>query len=271
MTTQARLIVLGTGSAFPTRSYNECFIVETDGGRLLVDGGGGNAIINILERMSVDIRTLHNLFVTHSHTDHILGAVWFIRRVVQFAIEGKYPGHLNVYGNSDVIEALRQICRLTFLKAYYEKMESVVDFRIVAPGDSADIAGCAVSFIDCRSANVDQTGFRMTLPDGRALFCLGDEALTAENAPEVAGADYLVCGAFCRYADRDVFRPYEKHHLTVKDVAATAQNFRIKNLILMHCEDRTPAASRQELYAEEAAEYYKGKIIVPEDGTMISL
>ncbi len=271
MTTQARLIVLGTGSAFPTRSYNECFIVETDGGRLLVDGGGGNAIINILERMSVDIRTLHDLFVTHSHTDHILGAVWFIRRVVQFAIEEKYPGRLNVYGNSDVIEALRQICRLTFLKAYYEKMESVVDFRIVAHGDSADIAGCAVSFIDCRSANVDQTGFRMTLPDGRALFCLGDEALTAENAPEVAGADYLVCGAFCRYADRNVFRPYEKHHLTVKDVAATAQDFGIKNLILMHCEDRTPAASRQELYAEEAAEYYKGKIIVPEDGTMISL
>ncbi len=271
MTTQPRLIVLGTGSAFPTRSYNECFIVETDGGRLLVDGGGGNAIINILERMSVDIRTLHDLFVTHSHTDHILGAVWFIRRVVQFAIEEKYPGRLNVYGNSDVIEALRQICRLTFLKAYYEKMESIVDFRIVAPGDSADIAGCAVSFIDCRSANVDQTGFRMTLPDGRALFCLGDEALTTENAPEVAGADYLVCGAFCRYADRDVFRPYEKHHLTVKDVAATAQDVGIKNLILMHCEDRTPAASRQELYAEEAADYYKGKIIVPEDGTMISL
>lgn len=271
MTTLPRLVVLGTGSAFPSRSYNECFIIETEEGRLLVDAGGGNGIINILESMAIDIATLHDMFVTHSHTDHILGAVWVVRRIVQLALEDRYEGCLTVYGNADVIDALRQICRLTFLKAYFEKMETTVDFRTVEPGDNARIAGCDVRFIDCHSANVAQTGFHMSFPEGPTFCCLGDEALTSENASEVAGADYLLCGAFCRYADRTVFRPYEKHHLTVKDVAATAQLCGIRNLILAHCEDRTPAALRQPLYAAEAAHYYNGNVLVPEDGATISL
>jgi len=271
MMTEPRLIFLGTGSAFPSRSYNECFIFDNGTGQLLVDAGGGNGIINILDREKIDIAELTDMFVTHTHTDHIFGAVWVIRRIVQLAIENKYDGHFSVYGNSDVIVSLQEICRITFLASYLEKMKAMVDFHIVAAGDTLNLDNCFITFIDCHSANVNQTGFRLILPNGQTLCCLGDEALTEKNAADVAGADWLVCGAFCRYADRDVFKPYEKHHLTVADVAAAAETYGIKNLVIVHCEDRTPASSRQTLYTSEAAGFYSGNTIVPEDGTIVNL
>ena len=98
--------MLGTGSAFPAHSYNECFMLDTGVGRLLVDAGGGNGIIHILEKAQLDIATIHDFFVTHTHTDHILGAIWIIRRIVQLHIENRYEGTLSIYGNRDVIHAL---------------------------------------------------------------------------------------------------------------------------------------------------------------------
>lgn len=262
--------MLGTGSAFPSRSYNECFVVETGEGRLLVDGGGGNSIIRILDDNGIDIAELDNMFVTHTHTDHIFGAVWIIRRIVQLSLENKYDSRFKVFGNADVVHALREICRLTFLDSYFIKMNETVVFETVKADEVRSIASAEVKFIDCCSENVAQTGFVMKLMSGTTLACLGDEALTERNATLVSGADYLICGAFCRYADRDIFRPYEKHHLTVRDVAETASRAGIGNLILVHCEDRMPG-SRQELYADEAGEFFHGKVIVPEDGSVIPL
>ena len=33
----------------------------------------------------------------------------------------------------------------------------------------------------------------------------------------VRGSDWLLHEAFCLYAERDIWKPYEKHHSTVKD------------------------------------------------------
>lgn len=264
------LLMLGTGSAFPAHSYNECFLIDTGVGKLLVDGGGGNGIINMLDRTELDIATIHDFFVTHTHTDHILGAIWVIRRIVQLYIENKYEGTLDIYGNTEVINALIEICRLTFLPAYFTAMKTVACFNTVEPGENRLIAGTDVRFIDCHSANTMQTGFRMHLPSGKIFCCLGDEALTKANLSETAGVDYLLCGAFCRYADKDIFRPYDKHHSTVRDVAINAATARISTLILAHCEDRMPG-DRNALYAAEAAQYYSGTVIVPNDADRIDL
>lgn len=40
-----RITMLGTGSAFVTRCYNTCFVIDDDGTRLLVDAGGGNGVL----------------------------------------------------------------------------------------------------------------------------------------------------------------------------------------------------------------------------------
>ena len=52
---QKKLIVLGTGAAQVTKCYNTCFILQNEKEYLLVDAGGGNQILTILEQKNIDI------------------------------------------------------------------------------------------------------------------------------------------------------------------------------------------------------------------------
>ena len=266
------VVMLGTGSAMPVRSYNTCFAVCCpDGATWLVDAGGGNGIFAALDRAGIAPDAVDCLFVSHVHTDHIFGAVWLIRALIGRRIDGRYDRRLRLYGNRDVIHALTEICRLTFLESYFRRLREVVDMIEVAAGDTVeDQGGIMVEFFDAGSVNVAQTAMKMRFsPDGPVLAILGDEALTERNIDCVRGVDWLMCGAFCRYADRERFRPYEKHHHTVRDVARLAEVAAVKNLVLYHSEDATPC--KRELYTAEAARYFSGNIFVPADGDIITL
>ena len=48
---------LGTGRALSTKYYNTCFLLETDKGKMLVDGGG-NGILVQLENINFDLMNL---------------------------------------------------------------------------------------------------------------------------------------------------------------------------------------------------------------------
>ena len=69
------LYVFGTGNAQAVHCYNTCFALKDEDEFFMVDAGGGNGILKILEEMNVDLSHIHHIFVTHEHTDHILGIV----------------------------------------------------------------------------------------------------------------------------------------------------------------------------------------------------
>ncbi|MDE5595181.1 MAG: MBL fold metallo-hydrolase [Muribaculaceae bacterium] len=265
----ARLIMLGTGSAFPTHSYNSCFIIKSDHFTLLADAGGGNGIFERLERAGIAPAELTHFVISHTHTDHILGAVWIVRARINLAKSGKTLTPLHIYANEPTVSALIEICRLTFLDSYFSMIKDVTDIHVINPPSQIVVGNATVDFFDVMSENVKQLGFRLTFSDGRSIVSLGDEALTQQNREAAKNTDYLICGAFCRYADRDIFHPYEKHHLTVKDVAKTAQRCDIKHLILYHSEDST--IEKKEKYADEASAYFSGKVTIPADLDIIDL
>ena len=92
------LYVFGTGNAAVTRCYNTCFAIRTVNGEFfMVDTGGGNGILGILEDMEVPLSKIHHIFITHEHTDHILGIVWMIRMIATAMKKGSYEGCLNIY------------------------------------------------------------------------------------------------------------------------------------------------------------------------------
>ena len=76
----------------------------------------------------------------------------------------------------------------------------------------------------------------------------------------------MMCEAFCLYADRDEFKPYEKNHSTALDAGKLA----VKNLILYHTEEMT-LSTRRDTYTREAAQNFKGRIVVPDDLEVIEL
>ena len=76
--------------------------------------------------------------------------------------------------------------------------------------------------------------------------------------------------AFCKYGDRDRFKPYEKNHSTCMEAAELAEELGIKNLVLYHTEDKT-IATRKADYGAEARNYFHGNVFVPDDLDVIIL
>ena len=253
--------MLGTGNASVTHIYNTCFTLQTSTTLLLVDAGGGNGILTQLRKAAIQIADIHHLFVTHSHTDHVLGVIWVVRMVAQ--CKG-YEGKLHVYGNDKVMRVIRTIIDMILAKKQLAKVEERVVFHELTDGEIFEVGDLRLTSFDIHSSKEKQYGFRAELPDGTVLACLGDEPYNPLNRQHIEHADWMMCEAFCLYADRDTFKPYEKNHSTALDAGKLAAELDVKNLILYHTEEKT-IATRKLSYAREAAQNFKGRIIVPED------
>ena len=64
-----KLYVFGTGNAITTHCYNTCFAIDSGDEYFMVDAGGGNGILKILEDMCISCSHIHNIFVSHEHSD----------------------------------------------------------------------------------------------------------------------------------------------------------------------------------------------------------
>ena len=262
-----QITMLGTGNATVSQIYNTCFLLQTSSTLLLVDAGGGNGILSQLKKVNVQISDIHHLFVTHAHTDHVLGVIWVIRMVAQ--CKG-YEGLLHVYGNDKVMKVIKTIIDMILAKKQLAKVAERVVFHQLEDGDCFEVGDMKLECFDIQSTKEKQFGFRAELPGGEVLACLGDEPYNEQNRRYIEGADWMMCEAFCLYADRDTFKPYEKCHSTALDAGKLAEELGVKNLILYHTEEKT-LATRKENYTLEAAENFKGRIFVPDDLEVIEL
>ena len=272
--TTTQITMLGTGNATVSQIYNTCFVLQTPSTLMLVDAGGGNGILAQLKKVNVQISDIHHLFVTHAHTDHVLGVIWVIRMVAQ--CKG-YEGLLHVYGNDKVMKVIKTIIDMILAKKQLTKVAERVVFYQLEDGDCFEVGDMKLECFDIQSTKEKQFGFRAELPSSSdesgkplVLACLGDEPYNEQNRRYIVGADWMMCEAFCLYADRDTFKPYEKCHSTALDAGKLAEELGVKNLILYHTEEKT-LANRKENYTREAAENFKGRIFVPDDLEVIEL
>lgn len=265
-----QLLVFGTGNATVTRCYNTCFAVKDGGEYFMVDTGGGNGILGILENMEVPLQKIHHIFITHEHTDHILGIVWMVRIIGTKMLKGAYDGDLNIYCHDELPETIDTLCRLTLQKKVYRLLESRIHLVPLTDGETRRILDYDVAFFDIHSTKARQFGFTTVLKNGKRLTCTGDEPFNSLCEPYVAGSDLLLHEAFCLYGERDKYNPYEKHHSTVREACELAERLHIPRLVLWHTEDRH-LKERKTLYTEEGREFYTGSLIVPDDGEIIEL
>lgn len=266
-----QLYVFGTGNAAATRYYNTCFAIRDDQRFFMVDAGGGNGILRILENMDIRFPQIHDIFVTHEHTDHILGIVWMVRFIATRMLSGSYEGDLNIYCHEDLPSTIDTLCRLTLQGKFYRLIGQRIHLIPVHDGETVPILDYQVTFFDIHSTKAKQYGFTTTLKNGKKLTCAGDEPYNPVCAPYVEGSDWLLHEAFCLYDERDRFKPYEKHHSTVKDACELAEQLHIPNLILWHTEDKTTVGCRKEKYMAEGLACYHGSLSVPDDGEIIDL
>lgn len=267
---QEQLYILGTGNAMVTHCYNTCFALRREEEYFLVDAGGGSQILAILEQMQITVENIHHIFVTHEHCDHIVGMIWMVRKIATMMRQGKYTGELHIYCHAGLVDTIQTLCKLTLQKKFTDLFGQRILFHPLEDGDHANILGWDVTFFDIHSTKAKQFGFTIHLCNGKKLTCIGDEPYHESTAPYVQGSDWLLCEAFCLYADREIFKPYEKHHSTVKEACETAQALGVQHLILWHTEDQD-IPHRKQRYTEEGKPYFSGELLVPNDREILSL
>ncbi len=265
-----QLIILGTGNAMATRCYNTCFALQTGEEYFLVDAGGGNGIFTQCEKSGISFLKIRNMFVTHGHTDHVLGVIWVVRKIATLINQGKYEGLFTIYCHRELVEIITTICRYTLPAKLTRTFGERILFREVADGEQVQIQGMPFRFFDIGSTKMKQFGFRVELPNGKSLVCLGDEPYNERNRTYVSSCDWLLSEAFCLYEDRERFKPYEKHHSTALDAGRLAENLGVRHLVLYHTEDSN-LAERKVRYSAEAASVFPGEVFVPDDLDLITL
>lgn len=264
-----KLIMLGTGHAMVTRCYNTCFILDGGSGSFMVDAGGGNGILTQVEKAGVKWSGIKALFVTHAHTDHIIGCIWVLRKINSLIKQGKYKGIFKVYGFQDNLDYLKYSCNFMLPDVPSDNIQ------FVSTCDGDKIEECEMEFdvIDINSTKKKQLGFKAYFKDNDkklSMVCLGDEPCHAASEQYVRNADWLLSEAFCLRSEKEIFHPYEKHHSTAYDVGETAERLGVKNLLLYHTED-SDLENRAERYTKEAMMNFKGNIFVPCDLDVIRI
>ena len=155
-----KIIMLGTGSAMVTDCYNTCFLLKSENDCLLVDAGGGNGILSAIKKSGVAWNSIKTMFITHSHTDHILGAVWVIRQISALMNSGKYNGNFNIYCHDECVDSITAICNHTLAPKFLKNINTKIFINEVKDGEKQNAGSIRLTFFDIFSDKTKQFGFK---------------------------------------------------------------------------------------------------------------
>lgn len=221
-----RFILIGTGTTVPDAGHGPAgFLVESNGVRLLVDGGTGT--LGRLAGRGVDARTLDGGVYSHRHVDHCgdLVPLLFTLKVGPDVVRTRdYPIWAGA-GFSGFLEGLRGV--------YGRWIESdawgvpITELPLDAPGRALLPGGVR---LDTRPA-VHSAGalhLSFTGPDGFRVVFSGDTGPSVALAELARGADVLVTE--CAVPGPD---PWNSH-LSPADVAAIVAAAQPRRVVLTH-------------------------------------
>ena len=150
----------------------EGFVLSDGEDYFLVDGGGGGDILRCMDQMKIPWERLHHAFLTHEHTDHILGMVWAVRYVTELILYGNYKGNFTVFSNAVAGQKLKDICMMLLKKAQRDLIGERIFIRFVEDGHTEVILGDLFTFFDIHSAKARRIA--APSPCHRAAACNTD-------------------------------------------------------------------------------------------------
>jgi len=296
------LVFLGTSASMPTAQRGPAaFLLRRGGERLLFDCAEGTQ--RQLQRSSVGLPDVEEIFLTHLHADHFLGLPGMLKT---FALRGRDEPGLTVYGPPGVKQLFGQLRPFLGRLPYPLSVVEVVPGETLARGDyriemfPVDHGVSAVGYAlveDERPGRFDvetaealgvphgpergrlQHGEAVTLADGtvvepeavlgparpgRKIVLTGDTAPAPSVVQAAHVADLLVHEA--TFSDEEKKRARETLHSTAAEAAEVARLAGVRMLALTHLSTRYFGPE----LAREAREIFP-ETVVPRDFDVIDV
>ena len=258
-----KITMLGTGNGGTLDLYNTCFIINNESGNFLVDTGGSIEIIKRLKKLNLSIEDINHIFISHSHTDHILGLIWMLKKLSVKIMRNELNNDINIYCNDEVYESIITILSRVLPSVLVDYIKEGIKFHIVKEHDIVNINNVNYEFFHIPDTGSKLFGFKCKL-DGKTLTFYGDVTLKPELSDIVRNSDYVMHEAFCLESEENIFHAYEKHHSTVKHACEMMNDLNVRNLILYHTEE-SHGLERKRMYEDEGKMYFNGNVVVPDD------
>ncbi len=267
------VVFLGTSASMPTAQRGPAAVLVRRGGeRLLFDCGEGTQ--RQLQRSSIGLPDLEEIFLTHYHADHFLGLPGMLKT---FALRGRDETPLTVYGPRGLKDLFKQLQPFVGRLPYPVTQVELEPGETVARGEYAIEPFAAEHGVALGYALVEQErpgrfdvavadglgvpagpargqlqgGEEVELADGRMVTpadVLGEPragrrvVITGDTAPspvvvEAAhGADLLVHEA--SFLAEEAARAKETNHSTAAEAAEVARLAQVRLLALTHVSSR---------------------------------
>lgn len=296
------VVFLGTAASAPTAQRSPAAVLLRRGGeRLLFDCGEGTQ--RQLQRSSVGLPDIEEIFLTHYHADHFLGLPGMLKT---FALRGREETALTVHGPRGLRELFKQLQPFVGRLPYPVSLVELEPGETVPRGDYAietfaadhGVVALGYALVELeRSGRFDvavadelgvpagpargrlQSGEDVSLPNGRVVTpadVLGEPrpgrriVISGDTRPsptvvQVAhGADLLIHEA--SFLAEEAERARETNHSTAAEAAEVARLARVRLLALTHVSPRYFGPD----LAEEARAVFP-ETVVPRDFDVIEV
>jgi ribonuclease BN (tRNA processing enzyme) len=247
-----RLTIIGCSGSFPgPDSPASCYLVESDGFRMLLDLGNG--ALGALQRHA-DMYAIDAVCLSHLHADHCLDlcAYWVARTYLPGGARPPIP----VYGPAGTARRMAQAYGLS----EHPGMTEAFDFNTLTPG-VRQIGPFGVRLATMNHP-VETFGFRIEHA-GRVIAYSADTGQTTALADLARGADLLLCEA--SFVDGPGLA--ENLHLSARQAGEYAAGADVGQLVLTHL---VPWNDREQSL-REAESAYAGPLSLAASGRVIDL
>ncbi|MEU0572374.1 MBL fold metallo-hydrolase [Nonomuraea sp. NPDC005983] len=248
-----KVTIVGCSGSFPgPDSPASCYLLESEGFRLLLDFGNGS--LGALQRHA-GLYGIDAVCLSHLHADHCLDICGYhVART--YGPDAPYP-KVPVYAPADAPRRLAAAYGMPDEPG----LETAFDFVALAPG-SFEIGPFTLT-AGLVNHPVEAYGFRVA-DRGRVLAYSGDTGESSELVRLAKGADLLLCEA--SFLDRPGL-PADLH-LTGRQAAEHAARADVGRLVLTHL---VPWNDQNKVMDEAATGGYQGPIELARSGASYDL
>jgi ribonuclease Z len=273
-----RVTLLGTGSPAPVmRRFGPSVLVEAGGKKLLIDCGRG--VTQRLLQAGVRLGAVDALFVTHLHSDHIVGIpdLW-LTGWLQVSYASR-KGPFRVYGPQGTNELMQGL-----VKAYAWDIQAriadqnldpdsvrpeVTEFKVGVVYEQEGVKVTAFE-VDHGDLLKPAVGFRVDY-GGRAVTISGDTRFSENLIKHAMGSDLLVhqvATAPTAMLDNPVIRVILAHHTKPEETGTVFSQVKPKMAVFYHFVllggPGIPPVTEKDVF-DGARKTYSGPLLIGED------